>query len=145
MLTLFARFLVWGVVSMAGLLLFGVAFRYLFITRDLVVSARMLGAVIVGAAAMPICVVLLRTRVSANIAPPGPGRLAQRFVQLVKTLLGAFCIVGALTAAMILLEELFSAGPIEIRYSQVLWQVLFGAVVSGLCLFYLDLRSDKAG
>jgi hypothetical protein len=145
MQTLFARFLVWGVASMAGILLFGVAFRYLLITRDLVVSARMLGAVIVGAAAMPLCVVLLRTRVSANLPAPGPGRLAQRFVQLVKTLLGASCIVVAITAAMTLLEELFTAGAIEIRYSRILPEVLFMSILSGLCLFYLDLRSDKAG
>jgi hypothetical protein len=145
MLTLFARFLVWGVASMTGILLFGVAYRYLFVTRDLIVSARMVSAVFVGAAAMALCVALLRTRVSANLAAPGPGRLAQRFVQLVKTLLGGFCTVGAITTAMTLLEELFTAGQIEFRYSRILSEVLFISILSGLCLFYLDLRSDKAG
>ncbi|MFC4314499.1 hypothetical protein ACFPN2_35865 [Steroidobacter flavus] len=145
MLTLFARFMVWGVASMAGIALFGVASRYLFVTRDLVVSARMVSAVFVGATAMALCIALLRTRVSVHVASPGPGRLAQRFVHLVKTLLGCFCMVVALTAARVLLTELSSAGPVEIGYSRVLSEMLFVSTLSGLWLFYRDLRSDKAG
>jgi hypothetical protein len=143
MLSIFVRSFGWGIVSMLGLVAFGLVYRYFFVSARLAVVPEVLWTMLVGAVGTGLSVVFTGMRVDEQVTQTRTRRMVQMAIQLIKTMLAAICIVSTLYAGGLVMKQMTALMRLKFAYSRVAAEVLVAAVLFDLGLFVIDLRDKR--